>query len=62
MEHEVPKLADGFSEPLPSVLRETDAASLTALPAIDRLPHAVHDNGVVYIGDAWHPMPPFAGQ
>ena len=61
MERVVPKLAEGFSEPFPSVLRKTDAPSLTALPAIDRLPHALQDDGVVYIGDAWHPMPPFAG-
>ena len=61
MDTEVPKLADGFSEPLHSMIRETPACSLVALPAMDRPPHAVHGNGIVYIGDAWHPMSPFSG-
>ncbi|KAK9839942.1 hypothetical protein WJX74_000847 [Apatococcus lobatus] len=61
MDKEVPKLADGFSEPLHSMIRETPASSLAALPAMDRPPHAVHGNGIVYIGDAWHPMSPFSG-
>lgn len=62
MDNEVPKLADGFAEPLHSMIRETPASSLVALPAMDRPPHPIHGNGVVYIGDAWHPMSPFSGK
>ena len=61
LDREAPKLAEGFSEPMPSMLRKTAASSLTALPAMDKPPHPVHEHGVVYIGDAWHPMSPFAG-
>jgi hypothetical protein len=61
LEQEVPKLAEGFSEPLPSMLARTEASSLTAYPAVDKLPHPVHGNGIAYIGDAWHPMSPYAG-
>lgn len=65
LEHEVPKIAEdgGFSgEPLlAKILRQTETSTLKAFPTIDKFPHAAKDDGVAYIGDAWHPMSPFAG-
>ena len=62
MRDELPWLAAGFSEPLQSMIGETRPSSLSAFNAIDKLPHSNNgDNGVVYIGDAWHPMSPFSG-
>lgn len=61
LEKEVPKLAQGFTGPLADMLQETPASSLVAIPGMDKLPHAFQDNGIAYIGDAWHPMTPFAG-
>lgn len=29
---------------------------------MDKPPHALQQNGIVYVGDAWHPMTPFAGK
>lgn len=63
-EREIPKLLAGFSsplEPLLTLIRQTPASALVAMPARDKPPHAIHDRGVVYIGDAWHPMSPFSG-
>ncbi|KAK9837382.1 hypothetical protein WJX84_006687 [Apatococcus fuscideae] len=59
--HEVQELAKGFPEPLPSLLHATKATSMVSYPCMDKLPHPNHDNGVVYLGDAWHPMSPFSG-
>ncbi len=61
LDKEVPKLAEGFTEPLPSLLRNTPASALIAYPTMDKPPHPIHGNGIVYLGDAWHPMSPFAG-
>ncbi len=61
LRQEVPKLAAGFTEPFPSMLRVTPASSLIAIPAQDKLPHPMHDGRIVYIGDAWHAMSPFSG-
>jgi len=54
-------MAEGFKEPLLNILRGTPASSLVAYPTMDKPPHPVNGNGVAYIGDAWHPMSPFAG-
>ena len=57
----MPRLTQGWPEPLPAMLHKTVASSLYAMPAVDKLPHAMHDHGIVYLGDAWHPMSPIAG-
>ena len=63
MDNELPKLASGFREPLQSMIRETRSSSLSAFNAIDKLPHPnTGNNGIVYIGDSWHPMSPFSGE
>ncbi len=63
MKTELPKLAAGFAEPLQSMIRATRVSSLSAFSAIDKLPHPnTGENGIVYIGDAWHPMSPFSGE
>lgn len=61
LENEVPRIAQGFTGALPAVLAETPASSLVAIPGMDKPPHKLQHNGIVYIGDAWHPMTPFAG-
>ncbi len=62
MNTELPKLAAGFGEPLQSMIQATRVSSLTAFSAVDKMPHPnTGENGIVYIGDAWHPMSPFSG-
>ncbi len=61
LETEVPRIAQGFTGPLPAILQETPASSLVAIPGMDKPPHPVEGHGVVYLGDAWHPMTSFAG-
>ena len=62
LETEVPRIADGFTGALPAVLQDTPASSLVAIPGMDKPPHTLQHEAIVYIGDAWHPMTPFAGQ
>lgn len=62
LDKEVPKRiasAGCGGELLHSIVDQTDVSSLLALSTMDKLPHAVHGNGVAYVGDAWHPMSPF---
>lgn len=61
LETELPKITADFGEPMPSMLRLTQPSSITSIAALEKAPHSLHDNGVVYIGDAWHPMTPASG-
>ena len=59
LEREVPEMASGSAEPLPSLLRQTPASSLTAYAGMDKLPHPMDGNGIAYLGTGlseWKPM------
>ena len=43
-------MASGIAEPMPSVLRQTPASSLTAYAGMDKLPHPMDGNGIAYLG------------
>ncbi len=58
---EVPKLAEGYPEVLQNLLRQSSPSSLWTTKLMDKLPHRHPENGIVYVGDAWHPMSPFSG-
>ena len=63
MDTDLLRLAAGFSEAVQSMIRQTRTSSLSAFPAMDKLPHAnTGADGIVHIGDFWHPMSPFSGK
>ncbi|KAK9809467.1 hypothetical protein WJX73_000614 [Symbiochloris irregularis] len=64
LDHEVPQrvaAAGCGGDLLHSIIDRTDVTSLLALSTMDKLPHPHNDNGIAYVGDAWHPMSPFSG-
>lgn len=53
-------MAAPFAEPMPTLLRHTQAHNVSASNINDKMPHS-NRSPIVFIGDACHPMSPFSG-